>query len=350
MKRIGLLILTVALIIVLVPLLILKGVGPGVKINGVDPGGIINFSAEDKQSDLIFNDGGPKIKVYITEKKEMSEMFLEEYIRGVVAGEMPVEFDIEALKAQAVAARTYAVTKMKAFGGKGCLNYPESDICTDSGHCQEWISKEERFKGWNIVDAPKYWDKITAAVNDTKGLILTYNAAPVMYPMFFSTSSGKTENSQDVFSSEQPYLKSVVSPYEESAPKYTSKVILSKDEFIKKFKESKYKIVLDKSKITSQVKITSRTEGGSVKIIKVGSKTLAGTEVREVLALNSANFNIEFTNNDVTISVSGYGHGVGMSQYGANGMAKNGKKFNEILEYYYMGTAISKMEDIIKSK
>lgn len=353
MKRIGLIILATILIILLIPMMILGGVGAQVKNNTVDPGGVTDFVPADKSNAAVSNEAAPvdlKINVYIAEKKELKEMSLEEYIVGVVAGEMPAEFEVEALKAQAVAARSYAVTKMKGFSGKGCDSAPNADICTDSKHCQEWISKEDASKGWNITDAPKYWDKITAAVNDTRGLVITYDAVPVMYPLYFSTSSGKTENSQDVFKFQEPYLRSVVSTDEESAPKFVSKVTMTKDDFIKKFSESQYNIKLDKSKISSLVKVLNRTEGGSVNTIQVGTKTLSGTDVRGVLGLNSANFKLEFGTSNVVITVSGYGHGVGMSQWGANGMGKAGKKFDEILKHYYLGVEVSKIGDVLKTK
>lgn len=344
MKKLVYIIFLVMVVIICIPLLVLQRVGGVIKDDkSSDKTGP---TIDGRVSELIFDDqngGGPKIKVYIVENKELKEMYLEEYIRGVVAGEMPAEFDIEALKAQAVAARTYAVTKMKSLGGKGCSNHAEADICTDSTHCQEWISKEERFKAWGEINAPKYWEKITTAVNDTKGMILTYNAAPVMYPLYFSTSGGKTENSEDVFMNSYPYLRSVVSIYEEEAPKFLTKIAFTKDEFIKKFGESEYKIKLDKSKLASQVTIMDRTEGGAVNNIKIGTKTLKGTKVREILGLSSANFNIEIGDNEVKLTVMGNGHGVGMSQWGANGLGKHGQKFDEILKHYYQGTEISKV-------
>jgi stage II sporulation protein D len=354
MKNIGCLFAAIAMAIIIIPLVILQGAGAGIKKGGASPESIIDLTPGITASrGGVFDDsngGGPRLRVYMTEKKELVEMYLEEYIRGVVSGEMPAEFDIEALKAQAIAARTYTVTRMKIFRGKGCSSHPDADICTDSKHCQEWMPKEERMKSWSPVNAQKYWDKVTSAVDDTKGLILTYETLPVMYPLYFSTSSGKTENSSDVFSSQYPYLRSVVSMYEEDAPKFVSKVVFTPDEIVKRFSASSFKISLDKSKLSSQIKIIDRTEGGSVNQIKVGSKTLKGTDIREILGLNSANFTISLAKNSVTFTVLGYGHGVGMSQYGADGMAKHGSKYDQILKYYYQGTEISKLEDVFKTK
>lgn len=353
MKRISLILFMTIVSILFIPMLILEGVGPGVKINGADPGGIINFSFEEKAPQAETADTEKKdikIKVYLTDKKEIQEVPLEEYIVGVLAGEMPAKFESEALKAQAVASRTYAVTRMKEYGGAGCKSHPGADVCTDSHCCQAWMSKEDRMKAWDAADASMYWDKLVKAVEDTKDMILTYNSVPVSYPLFFSTSSGRTENSEDVFASAYPYLKSVESPNESISPRYTSKVTLTLDEFVKKFASSEYKITLDKSKLPSQVKILSRTEGGSVKSIQLGNKTLQGTDVRGILNLNSANFNIEFGKTSVIITVMGNGHGVGMSQYGADVMARDGKKYDEILKHYYQGVEMNTIDNAYKSK
>lgn len=360
MKRFGYMIVSIILAIVLIPLAVMKGVGPGVRLKSSGSGGSTVFPSASSSSansgtssgDIVFNDkngGGPKIKVFIVEKNQLQEMYLEEYIRGVVSGEMPADFNIEALKAQAVAARTYAVTRMKMYGGKGCEKHAGADICTDSTHCQEWISKEDRFKNWKAVDAQNNWNKVTTAVNDTKGLILTYNSQPVLYPLYFSTSSGKTENSIDVFSNQEPYLKSVVSPNEEESPKFVTKTSITLDNLISKFYSSSYKIKLDKNKLSTQLKIVSRTEGGSVKTMQVGSKTIKGTEIRRILGLNSANFTFAISKSAVTFTVLGNGHGVGMSQWGANELGKRGSTFEEILEHYYMGTEVKKIDDIFKS-
>lgn len=360
MKRFGYMIVAIIAAIIIIPLIVLEGVGPGVRLKSNGSGGSTIFPSAGSSGsnngtssgDIVFNDkngGGPKIKVLITEKNQIQEMYLEEYIRGVVAGEMPAEFNIEALKAQAVAARTYAVTRMKMYGGKGCEKHPGADICTDSTHCQEWISKEDRFKNWKAVDAQNNWNKITTAVNETKGLILTYDSQPVMYPLYFSTSSGKTENSVDVFSNQEPYLKSVTSPNEEESPKFVTKTSITLDTLISKFYKSSYKIKLDKSKLSAELKIINRTEGGSVKTMEVGSKALKGTEIRTVLGLSSANFTFTIGKSSITFTVLGNGHGVGMSQWGANELGKRGSTFNDILQHYYQDTEIKKIDDIFKS-
>lgn len=354
MKGAGAFIWSLIIIIILLPLVILLGTGGraimagGAEHSAASPASAANGSKEADEpsgSQSASADADKiNIKVYIAEKNQLQQMPLEEYIVGVVSGEMPVSFDTEALKAQSVAARTYAVVRMRAFGGKGCSKNADADICTDSTHCQEWISKEDRIKRWNSVDALKNWEKINDAVKATRGMILVYDSQPVLYPLYFSTSSGKTENSRDVFSSQQPYLRSVVSPNEEEAPKFVSKASFSADDFIKKFPGAGLK----KSKLKFQIKIADRTEGGSVKTMTVGSKTYTGTEIRSILDLNSANFQFQISDKTAVFTVTGYGHGVGMSQWGANEMGKRGAGFEQILKHYYSGTEIKKIEDVFK--
>lgn len=339
----------VAIIILLIPIIIMKGINLNIDYSDMNKTGEHSLQEADKSIDEILQEG-KKIKVFIAEENKLSEMYLEDYVRGVVCAEMPAAFNIEALKAQAIAARTYAVTRMKANGGVGCNKDKDADICTDNTHCQEWVTKEERFKGWNLLEGHSFWEKVTKAVYETEGLILTHDSKPVLYPLYFSTSSGRTENSQEIFNYEEPYLQSVVSDYEEEAPKYLTKVSLSRDDFVRKLMQSSYKIQLNKSKLESQVKIIERTEGGSVKSIQLGTDTLSGTEVRGILNLNSANFSFEFNKNNVTIIVLGNGHGVGMSQWGANALGKMGNKYDEILGHYYLGTDIKKIDEAFIGK
>lgn len=299
-----------------------------------------------KVNDISFNStngGGPKIKVYITNENKIEELYLEEYVRGVVAAEMPAEFDIEALKAQAVAARTYAVAHMDQYGGNKCNQGNGADIC-NTVHCQVYMDKDERLKGWPESKRGLYWNKITDAVKETVGQVLTYNGQIAMNVSYFSTSGGKTEDAVEVFASDSPYLKSVQSPGEESSPKYKSEENISYNELTDKLNKAYPNAKLSASKLKGQVMIVgSRSSGGSVKQIKIGNVTITGSQFRSALGLNSANFELKFNKNDITITTYGYGHGVGMSQWGANAMAKEGKKYDEILTHYYQGIDIEKL-------
>ena len=158
--------------------------------------------------------------------------------------------------------------------------------------------------------------------------------------MYFSTSSGKTENSEDVFSTQYPYLVSVDSPYDESSPKYSTTYSISKNKFIKYIKGVYPKLSISLDKLNNQISILDRTEAGCVKTVQVGNVKISGAEIRKILNLNSSNFPITYDNEEIKFNVKGYGHGVGMSQWGAEGMAKEGYKYYDILFHYFQGTDI----------
>lgn len=347
MNKISHLIVILVLLILLIPIIILGGVGPGIKIPGI----ISRFPliVQDNKTSNKEIKNGDIIKVFIKSKNKIVQMSFEDYIVGVVAAEMPVKFDIEAIKAQAVAARTYAAAKMFFYGGKGCVRYKGADVCSEV-HCQAWISKEERFKYWKPSEAIANWNKINGAVLATKGIVISYNNKLASGIKYFSTSDGKTENSIHAFGYAEPYLVSVDSPNEEESPSFKSQVIISKDEFINRIKKINSKINISSKKLASQVKILEWTEGGRVKNMKIGDKVFSGIDVRWAINLKSADFNIKIDKKNVTFNVKGYGHGVGMSQWGANEMGKRGAKYDEILKHYFKGTVMKKIDDIYKNK
>ena len=281
----------------------------------------------------------PTINVYKVNKDKIEEMDIEEYLYGVLSSEMPSTFDEEALKAQAIAARTYVIYKMENNITSGHEN---ANICTNSAHCQAYTSyddlKEIKGEDWIKSD----YVKVKKAVDDTKGQIITYEDK-VILPLYFSTCSGKTENSEDVFSTQYPYLVSVESPYDKSSPKYSTTYSIKKSKFIKYIKNAYPKLSLSLNKLDKEVNIINRTEGGSVKIIQVGNIKISGTDLRKILNLNSSNFTINYNNDEINFNVKGYGHGVGMSQWGAEGMAKEGYKYYDILFHYFQGTDIKDM-------
>jgi len=305
------------------------------------------FKYNVKINDVVFNDtngGGPKIKVYISKENAVKEMFLEEYVRGVVSAEMPATFEVEALKSQAVAARTYALSHMSRFNGTRCKNANGADIC-DTVHCQVYKSKEERLSSWSESSRAEYWNKVTEAVSSTAGEILTYNGTLVLEPLYFAVSSGKTENGLEVFASNAPYLKSVDSPGEEKVPKYKSTVKFSYAYVVSIINKLYPKAGVSTKQIKSQVSVLKRTkETGSVSQIKIGNVTISGVEARRTFGLNSTNFTIKFSSKEIEFDCIGYGHGVGMSQWGANAMAKAGKKYYEILPHYYQGVKVEKIK------
>jgi stage II sporulation protein D len=281
------------------------------------------------------------IKVNLSKENIIKEFELEEYVTGVVAAEMPADFGIEALKAQAVAARTYALAHVAELGGTPCKNGNGASLC-DTVHCQAYMTKEERMKLWSSTSAEKNWDKIKMAVESTRGKVLIYNNGLVMEPYYFATSSGKTENSEDVFSNMIPYLRSVESPGEEETKNFKSSKVFKYKELSQIINNNYKNCKVTATNIKQQITVIDRTGAGSVKSIKVGSITMTGSKFRTMLGLKSSNFKIRFNSDNIEIECSGYGHGVGMSQWGANAMAKEGKGYVEILNHYYQGTNVSK--------
>lgn len=283
------------------------------------------------------------IRVYMHEEDTVVEMSFNEYLKGVVAAEMPASFEEEALKAQAVAARTYAYRRIKAQNNAMYIYHQAADICTNPSHCKAWVSKKDAMDKWGMFSATKYWDKISQAVDETTNIIITYGGQPID-AVFHSTSSGRTENAEDVWNNHIPYLRSVISEGEEYSPRYQSKVSITHEQFKEKLVQSRPDIVLS-ADVSEDIGEIIRTEGGSVRSILIGNQRFKGTEIRSIFALNAANFEMVFTENKVSFYVVGNGHGVGMSQYGANYLAKQGKSYHEILSTYYTNVEIIEIED-----
>lgn len=287
-----------------------------------------------KETFTKVNEENKKIKVYISEEKTIKELDIEDYVKGVVAAEMPVSFNIEALKAQAVAVRNFTINRIR----NKCGNGNGADIC-DTVHCQVYIDKNKKIKEWGN-NGQKNWSKLEEAVNSTKGQYMYYNGELVLNAQYFSASWGKTEDSKVVFGDSQPYLSSVKSLGDSLAPKYSTTSNIDNKTFVNKIK-NKYNISkLAEGNLSSNVKIASRNESGSVKSVSVCGKSISGVEFRKLFDLNSTNFTMTFSKNSVVVKCLGYGHGVGMSQWGANYMANDGKTYIEILKYYYSGVII----------
>lgn len=246
---------------------------------------------------------------------------LEDYIIGVVAAEMPASFNSEALKAQSVIARTYALKKLSKL-----------EKLTDSTSHQVYKDNNQLKKLWGN-DYSKYYNKIKQAVTSTAGFYLTFKG-DYIEAVYHSTSNGKTEDSIAVWGNSFPYLKSVDSPWDLKASSY-------KREITKEFNTLKAITGIDITEGT-EVKIISRTSGNRVNKVRIGNKVYTGVEFRTLLGLRSADFDITFENGKVVFTTFGFGHGVGMSQYGANGMANDGYNYKEIMSHYYPGTTLKK--------
>lgn len=273
------------------------------------------------------------IKLLHKKTGEVEEVALDEYLCNVVSAEMPAEYEMEALKAQAVVARTYTIYKVKN------PKHENSDICDDSTCCQAWISKEDRMAKWEEDKRESNWKKIQEAVNETQGKIITYDNEPIN-AFFHSNSGGTTEVPANVWGgTDYPYLQVVQTAGEEGYNQYASEVELTNEELINKLKEKYSDIQIDFNN-EDDIKILEYTDSSRVKTIKFGNHQIAGVEARSILGLKSTNFEIIKEEGKIKFSVKGYGHGVGMSQTGADAMAKEGKNYEEIIKHFYVGVII----------
>ena len=278
------------------------------------------------------------IRLLHTNDGSIEEKNMDEYLLGVVSAEMPASFEEEALKAQAIVARTYTVYMIENSQGK----HEGADICSNSNCCQAWISKQDRLDRWDESERESNWEKIEKAVYETQGKIITYEGNAID-AFFHSNSGGKTEEVSNVWGgTDLPYLKSVETSGESEYSQYASEVILTKEEFEKKIKEkhSDFYINYDEENC---IQIQEYTNGDRVKTIKIGNLNLSGVEVRTLIGLRSANFTVTIEENNIKFEVTGYGHGVGMSQTGANTLAKEGKNYEEIIKHFYTGVEIEEI-------
>lgn len=278
------------------------------------------------------------IKLLHSATGQIEEMKLDDYLYGVVASEMPANFELEALKAQAVVARTYTIYKIVNDNSK----HEGANICDNSTCCQAWITKEDRMAKWNEPLRESNWNKIIEAVNSTQGKIITYGGAPIN-AFFHSNSGGTTETTANVWGGTgYPYLQSVETSGEDAYSQYNSEVTLTKQTFIDKIKEKHTDFEIDFN-LEDCIKILEYTEGNRVKKVKIGNLELSGVEVRTILGLKSANFIVTIEGENIKFKVTGYGHGVGMSQTGADSMAKSGSNYEEIIKHFYTGVEIINM-------
>ncbi len=267
------------------------------------------------------------VKVYRTKTKEIEVVPLEEYVMGVVAGEMPASFNKEALKAQAVAARSYIMYKISKNKN---TKYDVVDTVTN----QVYLNDSELKKKWG-KNYEEYKTKIKSAVSDTAYQYITYNGQ-IAEALFFSTSSGRTENSEDVFVSKVHYLKSVDSSWDKISPVFSVQEEFEINDFLKK-------LHLDATNKVN-IKILNKTSSGRVQKISVNGTTFTGSNFVNLLGLRSVNFSVN-VDKKIIITTKGYGHGVGMSQYGAEGMARAGYTYDEILKHYYTDVKIEKIKE-----
>ena len=264
----------------------------------------------------------------------VEEMDLGTYLVGVVRAEMPASFEPEALKAQAVAARTYTLYKIQTGGNHG----DEADICTDSTCCQAYIAEDRARENWG-EDADANEAKIETAVRDTDGETILYNGTPIL-AVFHSSSAGQTRAAGEVWVSDLPYLQAVASPEPGDAiPNYYSRAEFTAEEFREKVAAALPEADLS-GDMDTWLKNPVTDTAGSVETVELGGVTVKGSTVRSILGLRSACFEWEAQEGTLVFFVTGFGHGVGMSQYGANQMAAEGADYREILTHYYTGVTV----------
>ena len=291
---------------------------------------LIFSSPENNVSVFLPEKELPREKIIVSvldeENEKVTEEDLEEYLIGVVASEMPASYHIEALKAQAVAARTYIMYKQKTS------SHPEiADVCNNPSHCKGYISLEDAKVKWGESWVDSYLPKIRDAVSSTSGEYMTYDGE-VIEAFFFALSNGSTEDVQDVFSSPLPYLKAVKCEDDHLSKDFISVKEFTKDEFNRILKSSISSYLPSQS---PKVSVLSRTQGGRVEKVKINNEIFKGTDIRSLFSLKSADFSVEEKGDKIVFTTKGNGHGVGMSQYGAKTLAEEGKTYEEILNYYY---------------
>ena len=279
--------------------------------------------ALDARVSLTVNVGGEDVS-----------MALDEYIWGVLAGEEPPTFPAEALRSQAVAVRSFTLYMTER--PKQDDAHPAAALCDNPAHCQAYLPRGEAMANWGGGEtAEGYAAALEQALRGTDGQIMTYDGAPIL-AAYFSTSSGKTENAADVWGAEVPYLSGVDSPGEEGAPRYQARFEVTRDEFWSALGGA-YPDIAESETPFGNIE---RSDAGGVKSIEISGVKVGGADMRRLFALNSTNFTVAASGGAFIFDTVGYGHGVGMPQYGARAMALDGKRYDEILEWYYSGAKL----------
>ncbi|MDD4796979.1 MAG: stage II sporulation protein D [Eubacteriales bacterium] len=329
------LVLTLLILVLACPLILLEQ--PTIKENRLAP--VVTYApitTTPIQDQL-------RIQMYDSGQGKVVEMLLDEYLVGVVAAEMPATYQMGALRAQAVAARTYCV---KNKISSGCSAHEGADVCDQSNHCQAYASPEQRKTRWGDGFGANE-EKIRYSVYSTQNEILTYQGQPITV-LFHSTSGGMTEDVEHVFSQALPYLRSVESPGEEDSSKFHDDKSFTLKEAAQLLNERFQDAKVTADKLSGQLSIVKRYDSGRIEQIRVGGVTVSGVEVRRALGLNSANFTFTVSGGQITFHTVGYGHGVGMSQVGADAMAREGNTYAEILKYYYTGIELDEIWNYVK--
>ena len=294
-------------------------------------------SAETRVVDLA-------LSVWDTELQAARSIPLEEYVVGVVAAEMPASYHAEALACQAVAARTFAIRHCRSLGGNGCQSHPGYDLCTSSGCCQGYLppaAQRDKWPGEYSAMAAR----VESAARVTAGQILTYEGLPIE-AVYHASSGGMTEDASAVFAGGQPYLVSVASPGEEGYSGYVTTVAISRETAARLLTEAFPDSGVTAEQLPNQLQLHATTASGRVESVLVGNALATGSQLRRALNLRSTLCTWDCDENNIIFTTRGYGHGVGMSQAGAQAMAADGDGYADILAYYYPGTHLSVLPDM----
>ncbi|MCL2095806.1 MAG: stage II sporulation protein D [Oscillospiraceae bacterium] len=301
------------------------------------PGGFITETEEETEEKEIF------ISVMDAKTGGVNVFELEEYLRGVVFSEMPSSFEREALKAQAVAARSYCVYKIIFSTESSREEHNGADICNDFRHCKDYISYEDAEKIRGEENIAPLWEKVSDAVFETKGEIITYLSEPAI-AVFHAISGKETESAENIWGNYIPYLVSVDSEEQnniEEIRNYATESMFSADEFKERLTSNGFDAGFSGDAAfwidSSGIVLNS---SGRVDRVKICGEEITGRKLREIFSLRSTDFVLEYKNRAFIFTVRGYGHGVGMSQYGANLMALDGRDYRDILTWYYTGVKI----------
>ncbi|GAS84602.1 stage II sporulation protein D [Paenibacillus amylolyticus] len=288
----------------------------------------------------------PQVRVYLSATGTTMNLPLEDYVTGVVAAEMPAEFRLEALKAQAIAARTFIVRRLAASDTSGVPS-GAADV-TDTVSHQVFIPPDQVKADWTRLGKAQEWEKLQQAVRESRDTVMTYQGKAIT-ASFFSTSNGYTENAEDVWGNAVPYLQSVDSPWDKNlAPGFKQTVTMKRNEILQKLNLDAIPVTAQKS--GSWMEVLSTTKGHRIKEMQIAGETFSGPEVRKLLGLRSSQFSWKTAGDEVQITTYGYGHGVGMSQWGANGMAQEGHTATQILKHYYTGISFGQASKMLASK
>lgn len=307
--------------------------------------GMLAIPGEAAANEELNPDVNSTLRIYVADKGVFQEMELEAYVCGVVAAEMPASFHPEALKAQAVVARTYAW--QKAGPGGGCQNHPGAALCTDSTCCQAWIDDHAAREKWPAEEADFYLERIQEAVNSTRGQVITCKGE-LITAVYHSTCGGKTEAAAELWSGgarSYPYLQSVDCPYCWNSPYHRLELEMNVSAYTAALQGEKEALPVLAEGNLPLLEVVRKSISGRNLQVRMGrpGRLYSGSEVRQLLGLPSTYFGWRVKGEKIIFSTRGHGHGVGMCQYGADGMAKEGMDYAGILKYYYQGIAVENL-------